>query len=639
MLVLSRCHPLQSLQPSGAFPRPPPCAGDVPAPPRVPLAVGAKGPQAPGLPATGIGPVVEHVGGKSKDALQVEADELHAAAWLADRKRIGELLQAGADINRVDSKGTTPLMLSIHLLPRAQEYRGVVQLLLDSDADPRVRSSAGWSPLDEAVSAGDKNLVCMLFQAAQRSLTLRWHARLKSLAWSLGELPDFECCLRWEFESPVVPLLSKIAPSDVVRIRKRGTSMRIDSTLASWKRFRFSKRRELTTLFRGDRLEQSCRADGGGPSACMVNHSKQFAVDMTEGLDSEEVSVVVDDMVAADVMQWDLKVDELEVSEATTWLGNLAGPVDINGWRARRFDVKGTLGVAVKKKGHRNHSETFQQHFGRPLPANACCPELRAEFSALMAEPELIREPTGLSAWSESTECFGGNTGDPFLDMDAMSTTSEVLDGWPNARPNQDEHVCETPQRSLWRESTPSQASVRQRGPAQEALWQGGGSNPSLGDARHGRTAAREPKNDKVGKTSKAVSASVWLATDFPIPLQQFLPILEALSVEHETMRRLQEVLSSENFQKAAKVAQQSSGGDGGAGRPAAHVFPVRASVPVNLAVRAIVHFESFTLVRQGALPSELFEVPEGYKFVPRREAQKTLNRARKRMLLANLAL
>ena len=95
--------------------------------------------------------------------------------------------------------------------------------------------------------------------STRKDLRKRWDVRLASIAKSLQLLPDFEllglsthgilrvlpskggkfhsctcrgfwfwktqicvffrCRIRWEFESPVIPLLSKIAPSDVILVR------------------------------------------------------------------------------------------------------------------------------------------------------------------------------------------------------------------------------------------------------------------------------------------------------------------------------------------------------------------------------------------------------------------------------------
>ncbi|CAL1139869.1 unnamed protein product [Cladocopium goreaui] len=362
----------------------------------------------------------------------VEQPELHAAVWLGDVETVQAILERRADVNAEDVHGVSPLMLAVELMPRSQEYSQMVSCLLSQGAQPRRRSSAGWSPLDEAVSRRDVQLVRTLFDAAQKDLRKRWDVRLSSIAKSLQLLPDFECRIRWEFESPVIPWLSKIAPSDVILVRKRGSCLRLDSTLASWKRFRFSKRRNLTTLFLGERFREDGPGAPGGPGGgdqmsrglFMVNHDKEVIVDMTQSLDGEEAAAVVEDLVKADAMQWDMNICSLEVSESTSWLGSVLGPCDVNGWTCMRYEVKGELGMTLRKKGWRIQDVTFQDYFGRPLPADACLPELRREFEAAKQQPE------SLKVSHASTTDHGFGFGDD-LDSDAGSVHSEVLDHWP----------------------------------------------------------------------------------------------------------------------------------------------------------------------------------------------------------------
>lgn len=599
---------------------------------------------------------------------------LHKAVWLADVLQVKELLQSDANVNEVDDRGATPLMLAVELLPRAREYEDVLMQLLEFEADPRTRSALGWSPLDEAVSRGDERLVKTLFECTQHNLKVRWEDRLAAVVKSLQVLPDFECRVRWEFESPVLPLFNKIAPSDVVHLRKLGTSIRLDSTLASWKRFRLSKRREFTTLFRGEAevpggggsSSSHVGAKRSGPSLYQLNHSKRTITDMTEGLDTEEERAVVDDLVAADVVQWDMEVENLEVAEATTWLGHLAPPSEVNGWKALRFDVRGSLGVAVRKKGSRQNCSTFEDYFGCPLPADACLPEFRQEFSGAAPQPNLSRENSRTSNWSEDTDVFDFQSQKRvdcmFDDIDEVSTCSEVMERWPDPasasltsdnalktnaadlRVQYDSRPCRPggdagPMPSALRrrlQGEPSETS------SQVSTNSGSSSGMSSRMASFLRRSSKKEVGDKVGKTNHRVSASVWLASDFAIPIQQFLPVLEALSAEHEAMRRLKDLLSSKGLKDAAeraKIAAESAAEASNDPASTGHVFPVKVSVPLNLAVRALVHFEAFELKKPGTLSPDLFHVPQGYTIAPRKEAQKTLNRSRKRMLLAQLAL
>eukprot|EP00435_Cladocopium_sp_Y103_P010430 s2980_g2.t1 len=343
----------------------------------------------------------------------------------------------------------------------------------------------------------------------------------------------------------------------------------------------------------------------------MVNHDKEVTVDMTQSLDGEEAAAVVEDLVKADAMQWDMNlvmqwnICSLEVSESTSWLGSVLGPCDVNGWTCMRYEVKGELGMTLRKKGWRIQDVTFQDYFGRPLPADACLPELRREFEAAKQQPE------SLKVSHASTTDHGFGFGDD-LDSDAGSVHSEVLDHWPEE--NGPLPVVEKPT------APPAAAAVTAVTP-----------QPSR---------PLEPR-DRLGSSSHRVSGSVWLATDFPIDMEQFVPVLETLAVEHSPMKRLKEIIESQSLKDAAKRARQSAEeaarhgepeGDAGGG----HVFPVRAAVPVNLAIKATMHMEAFTLTSTAA---SIFQLPEGYKEVPRSQAQKTASRAKKRMLIANLAL
>jgi len=541
---------------------------------------------------------------------------LHIAVWLADKERIDELLDAGAAVDELDERGT-PLMLAVELLPRAREYEEILVHLLHHGADPRLRSAAGWSPVDEAVSQGDQRIVQLLFEEARRGVQQRWEARLSFLVRSLEALPDFDCSLRWEFESPVVPMLHKIAPSDVWRIKKRGTSLRLDSTLASWKRFRFNKRRDLTTLFRG----AHCSFEDGSakPSLCLLNHTKHTVVDITEGIDQDETSAIVEDLLAGDCVQWDMQVKNVEVAETMNWLGQSAPPVDLNGWVATKFDVRGSVGVFVRRKGKKSNSSTFEEYFGCPLPADVCLPELRQEFAR-----ETTHRVATDSGRSDSTE--GGHLTTNFElggwadylrdvphDIDEISTTSEVLSQWSEPELRGDTRL-----------------GKGTNGPHPRSLSVG--STVSAGLSPGGRRSARQG-TDRIGRSTRTVSASVWLAANFAIPMQQFLPVLEALSVEHDAMRRLLDLLRSQSVQTAAERVHRAKCVSGDTG----HVFPVKVSVPLNMAVRATVHCESFTL--HGLTDEADFQIPNNYTWTARSEAQKTLSRTRKRALLAHLAL
>jgi len=62
--------------------------------------------------------------------------------------------------------------------------------------------------------------------------------RLPALAGVMRSMRDFYMELQWAFESPVLPFISRLAPSDTYRIWKRGPNLRADITLAGFDGFR-----------------------------------------------------------------------------------------------------------------------------------------------------------------------------------------------------------------------------------------------------------------------------------------------------------------------------------------------------------------------------------------------------------------
>ena len=67
---------------------------------------------------------------------------------------------------------------------------------------------------------------------------------------SLKKLGDFVVDLKWDFTS-WLPLVSRILPSDICKISKRGASIRLDTTLVDFSEMRW-ERGDITFLYKGE---------------------------------------------------------------------------------------------------------------------------------------------------------------------------------------------------------------------------------------------------------------------------------------------------------------------------------------------------------------------------------------------------
>ncbi|CCD65204.1 Ankyrin repeat domain-containing protein [Caenorhabditis elegans] len=155
---------------------------------------------------------------------------LHWAVYVDCKDELNELLKnkSTLEIDKIDPRGRTPLMLAVTL-----QHFDCARLLMDAGADASIPNKEMWSVSNEAVAQGNEQFIQEVihhrdYQRANRGA----HAMKRSLE-KLAEVPDFFCEMNWDFSS-WVPFLSQACPSDCHKIYKRGSSVRIDTTLVSF---------------------------------------------------------------------------------------------------------------------------------------------------------------------------------------------------------------------------------------------------------------------------------------------------------------------------------------------------------------------------------------------------------------------
>ncbi|KAK6054245.1 hypothetical protein COOONC_08250 [Cooperia oncophora] len=128
-------------------------------------------------------------------AIDLETYPLHKAAFFNDVHSISQLIKAGRSLYEQDMHGNTALHISTMLGHR------VTEMLRKLKAQSRM-----------GMTSRKAHLIKML-----------------------EDIGDFYLELKWDFQS-WIPLLSRMLPSDVCQIYKKGTQLRMDTTLADFKR-------------------------------------------------------------------------------------------------------------------------------------------------------------------------------------------------------------------------------------------------------------------------------------------------------------------------------------------------------------------------------------------------------------------
>lgn len=182
------------------------------------------------------------------------------------------------DVNTQDVYGNTPLLLAVQL-GRTE----CVKLLLAHGAKTKYRNSAGWSPIHEAICYGDRDLLREIFLVWSDRSANEFDSKIDGIMEKIRNIGDFYLSVEWKFSS-WVPLLGRVLPSDQWKIYKKGTSVRIDTSLVdfsksslSWKRgsmsflfdFTVDKKQSLTSRVLG---RANDRASKGKVSIYVADH-------------------------------------------------------------------------------------------------------------------------------------------------------------------------------------------------------------------------------------------------------------------------------------------------------------------------------------------------------------------------------
>uniref|UniRef100_A0A4W6DIA8 Ankyrin repeat domain 13D n=1 Tax=Lates calcarifer TaxID=8187 RepID=A0A4W6DIA8_LATCA len=189
-----------------------------------------------------------------------EAFPLHFLVWNNQYLELDrELQKKEQDVERLDPRGRTPLELAVCL-----GHLESTRVLLRHSADPTHCNAQGWTILQEAVSTGDPELVQLVLQYRDFKRATERLAGIPELLSKLRQARDFYVEMKWEFTS-WVPLVSKVCPSDVYRVWKSGSCLRVDTTLLGFEHMTWLKGRRSYIFKGGD----------DGAVVMEVDHEKQ----------------------------------------------------------------------------------------------------------------------------------------------------------------------------------------------------------------------------------------------------------------------------------------------------------------------------------------------------------------------------
>lgn len=168
-------------------------------------------------------------------------DRLHRLVWLNQVEELRKSLSdpaigeddIRAELNSLDVRGNTPLHLACKL-----GNLECVKVLLEFDASTSVRNAEGWFPLSEARSTGNREIMKEIINKSKQQMAQYFYDRGPNFVKQLADLDDFYLEMRWDLSS-WVPLLTKLCPNDTYKIWKKGSCLRVDTTLVGFENLKW----------------------------------------------------------------------------------------------------------------------------------------------------------------------------------------------------------------------------------------------------------------------------------------------------------------------------------------------------------------------------------------------------------------
>jgi len=345
-----------------------------------------------------------------------ESCDLHQAVFKNDLPGLSALLRGikektnKIEIAGKDLHGNTALHLAVML-----GRRECAQLLLAHGAPVKLKNTAGWSPLAEAISYGERQTIASLLRRLKQQAKSEMGNRRPDMIEGLRKLGDFTLELKWDFSS-WVPLVSRVLPSDVCKISKKGASVRLDTTLVDFSEMRW-ERGDITFLYRGDETPEH--------SLCVLDNKAgvyQYVRHQESELEFEDE---VDLLMSSDIVAAQISTKPITFTrEKAGWIWREDRAEQLGNYQADFYTVNGMVLESRKRREHLSE-EDLQKN--RAIIDSFSKGNTQAiEADPAPAEPNrresLVPPPTPGVLWAEYSACPPGQP--PPMGRKIVSKTS-----------------------------------------------------------------------------------------------------------------------------------------------------------------------------------------------------------------------
>ncbi|XP_037642519.1 ankyrin repeat domain-containing protein 13C-like isoform X1 [Sebastes umbrosus] len=272
---------------------------------------------------------------------------VHECVFKGDVRRLSSLIRTHS-ISQKDVHGNTPLHLAVMM-----GHKECALLLLAHNAPVKIKNAQGWSPLAEAISYGDRQMITAILRKLKQQSRESVEDKRPKLLKALKELGDFYLELHWDFQS-WVPLLSRMLPSDACKIYKQGINIRLDTTLIDFTDMK-CQRGDLSFIFNGE-------AEPSQSFVVLDNEAKVYQRIHHEVRESEmETEEEVDILMSSDVYSATLSTKSISFSRSQIgWLFREDKTEMVGNFLADFYSVNGLVLESRKRREHLSEEDILR---------------------------------------------------------------------------------------------------------------------------------------------------------------------------------------------------------------------------------------------------------------------------------------
>lgn len=524
-----------------------------------------------------------------------DPSEIHNESISMAEEAKAEAISAVIDRRDVPNRDT-PLHLAVKLSDTT-----ATEMLMLAGADWSLQNEHGWSALQEAICNREEVIARIIVRHYQPIAWAKWCRRLPRLVGTMRRMRDFYMEITFQFESSVIPFISRIAPSDTYKIWKRGANLRADMTLAGFDGFRI-QRADQTVLFLGDGSEDGKIPPG---SLCMISHKNKEVMNALDGAGAPasdaEVQQEVQAMSQTNIFRPGIDVTQAVLLPQITWRRQEKTET-VGSWKCKVYDMHN---VVVSIKSRRVPGAMSDDEFFSSCNENETESE---ELNDILTDEERKQLEAALKLDSsdlmnENSEEIIGHRHSCYEQRDipiedvSSYRNGEIkhekdkkgwFEGWRKRDNNKHERTRKgapvPPRGSLCLEEKVSDLLGDLPSTSQSQIQPGRHSmEVSVKENENRRARDLKPSSSTSGNRrkdgtreneyKKGLRPILWLSPNFPLRTEELLPLLDILANKVKAIRRLRDLLTT-------KLPMGT--------------FPVKVAIPVIPTIRVLVTFTKF---------------------------------------------